>query len=242
MDYKKYFAQAEEQANEQYLNYGGYPAVDADFDDYVEAAGGSYMNQTGAMGGGGAGAPTSQPYIITLSNSTTNAVTSNIIGKAFANITASGNGINTGVTYTMGISGTTYVEFLYQQLNKPFIVGLTYVDASSQAQALKTLQLKVRDTNGNVQERTIVPTVDPYQQQTDILAIRQSWRWDGFTSIAVDLNASASATFYFYPSENVNLTRGLAGQSVARGYGNPNVVRQDKVVLGEGVAQALAQG
>jgi len=241
MDYNKYFAQAEEEANESYLNYGGYPNVDADYDDYVEAAGGSYMNQTGgpAMGGG---APTSQPYIITISNTTTNSVGSNIIGKAFANITASGNGINTGVTYTMGISGTTYVEFLYQQLNKPFIVGLTYVDASTQAQALKTLQLKVRDTNGNVQERTIVPTVDPYQQQTDILAIRQSWRWDGFTSIAVDLNASAAATFYFYPSENVNLTRGLAGQSVARGYGNPNVVRQDKVVLGQGVAEALQQG
>jgi len=102
--------------------------------------------------------------------------------------------------------------------------------------------LKVRDSNGNVQQRTIVPTVDPYQQQTDILAIRQSWRWDGFTSIAVDLIASGSATFYFYPSENVNLTRGLAGQSVARGYGNPNVVRQDKVVLGQGVADALQQG
>ena len=241
MDYTKYFDAAGQEAEQDYRNYAGYPNVDASFDDYVEAAGGSYMNQTGAMGPG-AGAPTSQPYIITLSNSTTNAITSNIIGKAFANITATNNGRNTGVTYTMGISGTTYVEFLYQQLNKPFIVGLTYVDASSQAQALKTLQLKVRDTNGNVQERTIVPTVDPYQQQTDILAIRQSWRWDGFTSIAVDLNASASATFYFYPSENVNLTRGLAGQSVARGYGNPNVVRQDKVVLGEGVAQALQQG
>ena len=40
-----------------------------------------------------------------------------------------------------------------------------------------------------------------YQQQTDILAIRQSWRWDGFTSLVVDINASSSATFYFYPSE-----------------------------------------
>jgi len=241
MNYNKYFAQAEEDAQEQYLNYGGYPAVDGDFDDYVEAAGGSQMmNQTGAQGMGGA--PTSQPYIITISNTTTDAVPSNIIGKAFANITAANNGTNAGVVYTMGISGTTYTEFLYQQLNKPFIVGLTYVDASTQPQALKTLQLKVRDTNGNVQQRTIVPTVDPYQQQTDILAIRQSWRWDGFTSIAVDLIASGSATFYFYPSENVNLTRGLAGQSVARGYGNPNVVRQDKVVLGQGVADALQQG
>ena len=244
MDYNKYFAQAEEEANESYLNYGGYPSVDAEFDDYVEAAGGSQMlNQTG--GGAMGGAPTSQPYIITLSNTTTNAITSNIVGKAFANITATSptaNGIKTGMTYTMGVSGTTYVEFLYQQLNKPFIVGLTYVDATSQGQALKTLQLKVRDTNGNVQERTIVPTVDPYQQQNTILAVRQSWRWDGFTSIAVDVDASSSVTFYFYPSENVNLTRGLAGQSVARGYGNPNVVRQDKVVLGQGVAQALQQG
>ena len=242
MDYNKYFAQANEEANETYLNYGGYPSVDADFDDYVEAAGGSQMlNQTGGMGG----APTSQPYIITVSNTTTNAITSNIIGKAYANITATtptANGVKTGMTYTMGISGTTYLEFLYQQLNKPFIVGLTYVDANDQSQALKTLQLKVRDTNGNVQERTIVPTIDPYQQQTNILAVRQSFRWDGFTSIAVDVNASASVTFYFYPSENVNLTRGLAGQSVARGYGNPNVVRQDKVVLGQGVADALAQG
>ena len=65
MDYNKYFAQANEEANETYLNYGGYPAVDADFDDYVEAAGGSYMNQTG--GGQMGGAPTSQPYIMTLS-------------------------------------------------------------------------------------------------------------------------------------------------------------------------------
>ena len=55
MDYNKYFAQAEEEANESYLNYGGYPSTDADFDDYVEAAGGSQMlNQTGAMGAGGA--------------------------------------------------------------------------------------------------------------------------------------------------------------------------------------------
>ena len=60
-----------------------------------------------------------------------------------------------------------------------------------------------------------------------------------FTSLAVDLNASASSTLYFYPSENVNVGRGLSGQAVARAYGNPNIVRQDKVVLGRGVANAL---
>ena len=102
------------------------------------------------------------------------------------------------------------------KLNKPFIVGLTYVDATSQGQALKTLQLKVRDTNGNVQERTIVPTVDPYQQQTDILGIRQSWRWDGFTSIAVDLNASAlRPSTSTHPKTSTSLAASRVSQSLA---------------------------
>jgi len=232
VDYNKYFNQAEASANSDYLNYGGdYPSTDADFDENMYFEGG-YANQNGA-------APTSQPYIITLSNTTTVAITSNIIGKAYANITDSVNGIATGMTYTMGISGTTYVEFLYTTLNKSFVIGLTYVDASSQAQALKTLQLKVRDANGNEQLKTLVPTIDPYQNQTDIIALRQTFRWDGFTSLATDVVASGSSTFYFYPSENINPARGLSGQALTRGFGNPNVVRQDKVVLGRGVANAM---
>ena len=139
--------------------------MDAEFDENIYFEGG-YANQTGAS-------PTSQPYIITLSNTTTADITSNIIGKAYENITDATNGINTGMTYTMGISGTTYVEFLYTTLNKAFVVGLSYVDASS------------------------------------------------------------------HPSENINPARGLGGQSITRGYGNPNVVRQDKVVLGRGVANAI---
>ena len=57
--------------------------------------------------------------------------------------------------------------------------------------------------------------------------------------MTIDVSASSFTTLYFYPSENVNISRGLAGNSVARQYGNPNVVRQDKVVLGQGVARAL---
>ena len=230
MDFNKYFSEAEDSAHENYLSYGG---DDTDWDGDFSFNGGDGTMNTGA------GAPTSQPYIITLSNTTTNDITSNIVGKAFQNITASSNGVQTGMTYTMGISGVTYLEFLYQQLNKPFVVGMTYIDSSSASQALKTLLLKVRDANGNEQAKTLVPTIDPYQQQTDIVALRQVFKWDGFTSVTIDVSASSFTTLYFYPSENVNISRGLAGNSVARQYGNPNVVRQDKVVLGQGVARAL---
>ena len=238
MDIKKYFIDAEETMNDAYLSYSG---DDSDFDDDFSFDAGAPAQASAPAPSMGA-APTSQPYIITLSNGTTDAVASNIIGKAYANITDSLNGIAANVTYTMGVSGTSYLEFLYTTLNRPFVNGLTYIDGSTAGQTIKPLQLKVRDVNGNVQEKTLVPIFDPYQQQTTIVALRTVFKFDGFTSVACDLNASASTTIYFYPSENVNIGRGLSGQAVARAYGNPNIVRQDKVVLGRGVANALRGG
>jgi len=234
MDIKKYFIDAEEEMNDQYLSYSG---DDTDFDDDFSFDAGAQAPAP-AMGG----APTSQPYIITISNGTTAAIVSNVIGKAYQNITSAGNGLLTNVTITMGVSGTTYLEFLYTTLQRPFVNGLTYIDGSGAGQSIKTLQLKVRDVNGNIQEKTLVPIIDPYQQQNTIVALRTVFKWDGFTSIALDLVGSASSTLYFYPSENVNVGRGLSGQAVARAYGNPNIVRQDKVVLGRGVANALRGG
>tara|TARA_R110000824_G_scaffold40986_6_gene122393 strand:+ start:11366 stop:12067 length:702 start_codon:yes stop_codon:yes gene_type:complete len=231
MDIKKYFIDAEEEMNEQYLSYSG---DDTDFDDDFSFDAGAQAPAP-AMGG----APTSQPYILTLTNSSAATISSVVIGKAYQNITSAGNGIDSNVVISMGVSGTTYLEYLYTTLNRPFVNGLTYIDGSTAGQSIKALQLKVRDVNGNIQEKTLVPIIDPYQQQTTIVALRTVFKWDGFTSIAVDVNATASTTLYFYPSENVNVGRGLSGQAVARAYGNPNIVRQDKVVLGRGVANAL---
>ena len=45
--------------------------------------------------------------------------------------------------------------------------------------------------------------------------------------------------FTLFPSETATIGRSLTGSSIARGYSNPNVVRQDKIVLGQGVARAL---
>ena len=174
MDIKKYFIDAEEEMNDEYLSYSG---DDTDFDDdFSFDAGAGAVAPAPAMGG----APTSQPYIITVSSGTTDAVASNVVGKAYQNITSAGNGILANVTYTMGVSGTTYLEFLYTTLNRPFVNGLTYIDGSTAAQSIKALQLKVRDVNGNIQEKTLVPIIDPYQQQNSIVALRTVFKWDGF--------------------------------------------------------------
>jgi hypothetical protein len=141
----------------------------------------------------------------------------------------------------MGISGVTYLEFLWQSSSKPFVVGLTYLQSDGgSTQVLETIVVKVVDSNGNQQQKTLVPTIDPYQNQTDITVLKHTYKWDGFTTLTVNKIATTrTLKVYLYPSETVSQGRALTGNSIARGYGNPNVVRQDKIVLGQGVARAL---
>ena len=138
---------------------------------------------------GSADASSSQPYIISLYNSTAADIASVEVGGAYNNITTTvGDKANTtGIAYTMGISGVTYLEFLWQSSSKPFVVGLTYLQSDGgSSQVLETIVVKVVDSNGNQQQKTLVPTIDPYQNQTDITVLKHTYKWDGFTTLTVN--------------------------------------------------------
>jgi hypothetical protein len=244
----RYFSDAEENISNEHMSANGDRY--SDWDDAFDF-GGSEEEYLNAMGS--ADASSSQPYIISLYNSTAADVASVEIGGAYNTITkvttiAAGGGIPAGeagntadILYNMAISGVTYLEFLWQSSSKPFVVGLTYIqsDAGS-TQVLETIVVKVVDSNGNQQQKTLVPTIDPYQNQTDITVLKHTYKWDGFTTLTVNsIAAKATLKVYLFPSETVSQGRALTGNSIARGYGNPNVVRQDKIVLGQGVARAL---
>ena len=233
----RYFSDAEENISNGYN----------DWDDAFDFGGTEeeYLNAVGS-----ADATSSQPYIISLYASSGADVDSVEVGAAYNNITsvsaptAAGvvvTGNTAGIQYAMGITGVTYLEFLWQSTSKPFVVGLTYLQMdSSSAGVLETIVVKVVDTNGNQQQKTLVPTIDPYQNQNDITVLKHTYKWDGFTSLTVNKIATGKTLkVYLFPSETVSQGRALTGNSIARGYGNPNVVRQDKIVLGQGVARAL---
>ena len=233
----RYFSDAEENISNEYLSASG---EYSDWDDSFDF-GGSEEEYLNAMGS--ADASSSQPYIIALYNSSAGDISSVEVGGAYTAITTTtgANSTTSGISYTMGISGVTYLEFLWQSTTKPFVVGLTYLQCDgSSAAVLETIVVKVVDTNGNQQQKTLVPTIDPYQQQSDITVLKHTYKWDGFTSLTVNKIATGKTLkVYLYPSETVSQGRALTGNSIARGYGNPNVVRQDKIVLGQGVARAL---
>lgn len=236
MSVRNYINNARNQNNQRYADWtgNGSPA-NGGFRNMVGnslGANGQVVGQNQRLAsGGGQSTPQSQPYIITISNASAASVSNFDVLGAFTYINNSGFSAGSltvsGVTISSAISNVTYQQFLYQSMQQPFSVGLTYIESisGSSSQITQTFTLNTQDANGNQLLRTIVPTIDPYQQQSTIVAVKQLYSIDGFTKLTFS-TVAASAVFriHFYPASNINLAAGLQGASVAQNYGNPNIV------------------
>lgn len=232
---RNYIQNAKNFASQQYADWTGEPQPqNGGYANYI----GGQRNMTAGVGmrkpiGADGTQPTtaqSQPYIITISNASASVVSNfdvlgayTYLGSTFTN----GSLTLSGVTISSAISNVNYQQFLYQSMNQPFSVGLTYIElvSGSSSQITQTFTLNTQDANGNQLLRTIVPTIDPYQQQSTIVAVKQLYSIDGFTKITfTQILASVVFRVHFYPSTNINLASGLQGSSVTQQYGNPNIV------------------
>jgi len=250
-DLRKYFLEAQEEANDSFFNYDGYDYFD-DYDDFDD----DYFEGDDDFDmASGSSAPTSQPYIIVVKNTATATAHPVTILGAYNTLKYQANPLplnwqnSPAIEISMGISGITYAEFLYQSMNKPFVCGLTYYQASSsvtgraESQILETLTLISRDVNGNETQKTLVPTIDPYQQQSSVIAIKFSYKIDGFTSIVISsVLQDTTAKLYFYPAETSSVSRTLTGRRAVAGYGSPHIVKQDKLTLSNSAIRKLKGG
>lgn len=234
---KKYLQNARSQAQERFLNVEGFPdmyfAGENDF--YNADAGAAAPAAAPSMGA----MRTSQPYIITVSNaSATTTSNFDVLGAyQYINNTGFSNGTLTlgNCVISSAISNVTYQEFLYQSMNSPFSVGLTYIESisGSASQVTQTLTLNTRDANGNQALKTLVPTIDPYQQQSSIVALNQLYRIDGYTKLTIaSILPSVVFRIHFYPADNINIARGLEGRPASAQYGSPNIIKSSVAVVG----------
>lgn len=231
MKFQNYFDEARDIANESFYNYDGF---DDDF-DFVDD---EFSGADGDMMGGGAS--TSQPYIVRLTNGTSVDVANVTMFGAYSNIATGGT--QTNVTKTIAISGLTYTELLYQSMNKPFVVGLTYLDSTTTSQLTETVTVTQKDINGNQAIRVLTPTVDPYQFQNTKVAFKYQYKIDGFTTLTLAaLKGSAVVDFYYYPAETVSTSRALSGRRAVRGYKGPGIEKKQQVVIGRGAAKQLGR-
>lgn len=245
MDLRNYFEQAQDDANENFSNFDGY-------DDGLNFEGDDFDNFDGddddafsMATGNSTSAPTSQPYIVSIVNTNANTAFPVTILGAYSTLafTSPNYQNSAAISITMGIAGITYGEFLYQSMNKPFVVGLTYLQSSTANQVLETITLIQKDVNGNESQKTLVPTIDPYQQQSTIIAVKFTYKIDGFTSVVLSsVLASTTAKLYFYPAETSSISRTLTGQRAVSGYANPNIIKSDTVTLSNKAVKALGGG
>jgi hypothetical protein len=124
-------------------------------------------------------------------------------------------------------------------MNSPFSVGMTYIQSATANQIVQPLNLTTQDANGNSATKAIVVTIDPYQQQSGVVAVKQLYRIDGYTKLTISsLAASAAVQFQFYPADNINIARGLSGRPASRQFGNPRIVKESIAVVGGDTIQA----
>ena len=232
MSLNKYFEDVNEFANENFFSFDGdFEFADEDYDFDYESDG------YGADGAAPNAAPTSQPYIVNVANTTASAINNvTILGAyTFIGTTSPAYGNTAGISISMGISNVTYTEFLYQSMNKPFSVGLTYTSSATGAQVLETITVTQKDVNGNISSKVLTPTIDPYQFQNDKIAFKFEYRIDGFTNLTISsILGNTTLKIYFYPSETVSVSRALAGRAAVQDYGKPSVVRTPSIKVGGG--------
>ena len=218
---RKYLADAQNRANESFSNADGFIDQDLSFtgDDFFGADGGNSMQSV----------QQSQPYIVTVTSTSGADVTNfDILGSyQYINnsgFTTGGDLVIGSITISSGIANVSYREMLWQFQNNVFSVGLTYLQSTVSAQILATVSVNTRDANGNIAQKSLIPIIDPYQQQTNVVALKTPYRIDGFTKLIIQsVSPSSTTKFYFYPADNINLARALGGSAVSKQFGSPNV-------------------
>jgi len=225
---QRYLQNANRSVNEQFVGADGF----IDDDMYFTGDMGNWF--TNAEGDAApVAAPSvmrSQPYIITVSNASNAAVTIDVFGAyIYLNNAGFSNGSLTvsNVTITSNLSNVTYFNLLNQSSISPFTIGSTLISSvnGTASQVLQPITLNTQDANGNSAVRILTPVVDPYQNQSGIVDLKQPFRIDGFTRLTFQVFASSSVQFQFYPSDTINVARGLGGSPVSKQYGSPRIIR-----------------
>lgn len=86
-------------------------------------------------------------------------------------------------------------------MQMPFSVGLTYIMSTNIEQITEIIEIITKDAIGNEAHKTLVPTIDPYQQQTNIVAVKYNYKIDMFTDVICnEIFPKTTFLIYLFPN------------------------------------------
>ncbi len=225
--YNEYFSNRERSAMNN-------PAYNAGGPQFHNVSGpGYYMADEGFYNVGGQSTPgcdpniveDSQPFILSIANSTTTAVAGVILLDAnTATLPTTTNfGNAAAITITLQNGNLTYGQFLNQIKAKPFRVAQLMLNSTTASQVLNSITFTTFDTFGAQTVFSKTPYLNPFQNQSGSTIVDYPFTVDGNTKLAINISASATLILYLFPNKVYDFGRGLVGRNVNIPLGNPNV-------------------
>lgn len=155
----------------------------------------------------------SRPYVIEVVNTNEESI-KDVSIFSYANLKSNENRhfdkdnnlVSSGVLIKSLNPNISYVEMLSYITNNPFSVGIFYtmVLDGDINQILANIKIKCQDANGNETSKTIVPILDPYQCQNNVLCNYQEFRIDGFTEVVItELQPKTSVIYQIHPKTEI---------------------------------------
>ncbi len=225
-----YFADASKDANERFYNADGfYSELGTEYNEESFPAEGNANN--GGVNSMNGRTPTSQPYVIKVENTGDVAIANvKVLGKYKNLIDVTNFNNPTAIQITSGVPNVTYSQMLQQFADQPFVSGLTYIQSSNANQVLELVTIRHQDANGNLTDYTMIPRLDPYQEQSGVIPVGFNYRVNGYTEFTVaSVAANTVVTIDLYPRDKVDPSMLTVGRSQKRMYSNPDIVRAQPI-------------
>lgn len=153
------------------------------------------------------GRTTQMPYVVNIEN-TTDKIIENV-SLFFGNsqnelaFNSKGSYVENGLIISSGVPNVTYNHIVKNSITNKCNIGLTYIQSENTKQILEKLSIKIQDANGTLVVKVLTPTKDPYQQQQNIVAVKENYTIDGDTAIVIHkVHPKTIMKMYFYPSIN----------------------------------------
>lgn len=158
-----------------------------------------------------------KPYALTIESVRSPVVNLEML---YANKYLSGSGwqpdgslLTQNALISSAIPNVTYREFLYQTMDSPFWLDSMYIESTTgDIEAVLTgLKFAEHKANGDADDITIIPTVDPYQGIGYALYVDVSYFVSGDISLIIrNIKLNETIRVIFYPSRVISKTELLA--------------------------------
>ena len=168
---------------------------------------------------------TSQPYVLSIANSSS-AVTQTAILFGYTDYSVATNyGSQNAITIT-NTQGGTYARLLVQSQAQPFNISKWKFISTNSTQLNQTVTISHVNADGSTYSVPLTLAVEQsmFSQNTTVLDVERNLFIDANTYLSIPILASATLQVVMYPTEIANVGRPIIGGSIVRGFQAPSVL------------------